>query len=445
MNELNCQKTLKLIRKDNLNKIIHAHLNINSIRNKFDCLSEEVKGNIDILLISETKIDDSFPVGQFIIDRLDCNCHGGGLMLFVRKAIPSNLLVIEKKPIESFFIEINLRNSKWLINCSYNPHKNNIATHLDRLSKSLDTFSSDYEKFIILGDFNVEINESHLKSFCENYDLTNLIKQPTCYKNPTNPTFIDLILTNAPHSFPSTYAVETGLSDFHLMTMTVMRKSFQKYQPSIISYRSYKKFSNAAFRETLIKKLSTGNFVSNENGFERFCDISLETLNKHAPYKKKHARGNQMPFFNKDLSKAIMTRTKLRNIFLQNRSEENKIRYAKQMNFCVSLLRKTKNRYYENLNQKSVVDNKLFWKNVKPFPSDKVSGKDENHLLENNELVKADLETAEVLNNLFSNEVQNFDISKISNEEQFINCIEDRTLKAILKYRKHPSIVAIRK
>ena len=72
-----------------------------------------------------------------------------------------------------------------------------------------------------------------------------------------------------------------------------------------------------------------------------------------------------MPFINKDLSKAIMTRTKLRNIFLQNKCEENKIRYTKQRNFCVSLLRKTKKRYYENLNEKSVVDNKLFWKTVK--------------------------------------------------------------------------------
>ena len=64
-------------------------------------------------------------------------------------------------------------------------------------------------------------------------------------------------------------------------------------------------------------------------------------------------------------------------------------------------------------------------------------------MLENNELVKTDLETAEVLNNFFSN-VVHLDISRISNEEQFINFIEDRTLKAILKYRKHPSIVVIR-
>ena len=67
-----------------------------------------------------------------------------------------------------------------------------------------------------------------------------------------------------------------------------------------------------------------------------------------------------------------MTRTKLRNIFLQKRSEENRIRYAKQRNVFVSLLRKTKKRYYENLNEKSVVDNKLFWKTVKPLLSDKV-------------------------------------------------------------------------
>ena len=94
-----------------------------------------------------------------------------------------------------------------------------------------------------------------------------------------------------------------------------------------------------------------------------------------------------MPLFKKESSKAIMTRTKLRNIFLQKRSEENRIRYTKQRNVFVSLLRKTKKRYYENLNEKSVVDNKLFWKTVKPLLSDKVAVKDGIHLIENNELV----------------------------------------------------------
>ena len=142
--------------------------------------------------------------------------------------------------------------------------------------------------------------------------------------------------------------IATGLSDFHLMTLTVMRKSFKKYQPKTVNYRSYKNFSNEKYREALINNLSKENFINNDDNFQRFRHLSLDALNENAPPKKKHARGNQMPFFNKELSKVIMTRTKLRNIFLQNRSEENRIRYTKRRNFCVSLLRKTKKKYYES-------------------------------------------------------------------------------------------------
>ena len=87
-------------------------------------------------------------------------------MLFVRKDIPSNLLTTEEKRVESFYVELNMRKTEWLINCSYNPHKNNISDHLDRLSENLDTFSKNYEKMIILGDFNFEAKEHHIKSFC---------------------------------------------------------------------------------------------------------------------------------------------------------------------------------------------------------------------------------------------------------------------------------------
>ena len=121
-----------------------------------------------------------------------------------------------------------------------------------------------------------------------------------------------------------------------------------------------------------------------------------------------------------------------------------KIEYIIQnRTFCVSLLRKTKKRY-ENLNEKFVVDNKLFWRTVKPLLSDNVAGKDEIHLIENNELVKTDLETAEVLNKFFSNTVQNLDISRYSNGQPLVSNTNDATLKAILKYRNHPSIIAIR-
>ena len=74
---------------------------------------------------------------------------------------------------------------------------------------------------------------------------------------------------------------------------------------------------------------------------------------------------------NKKLSKEIMHRAQLRNNFFRNRSDENKRKYSMQQNYCVSLLRKTKKSYCNNLNEKKITDNKTFWKTAKPFLSDK--------------------------------------------------------------------------
>ena len=71
-----------------------------------------------------------------------------------------------------------------------------------------------------------------------------------------------------------------------------------------------------------------------------------------------------MPFINKTLYKEIMTRSRLRNKFLKGRSEENKKKYSKQCNYCVSLLRKSKSDYFGNLNEKNINDNKTFWKTI---------------------------------------------------------------------------------
>ena len=194
----------------------------------------------------------------------------GGVILYVREDIPSNLIAFEEKPNESLFIEINLRNTKMLINCSYNPHKSEIKKHLTALRHSLDSHSSKYDKVLILGDFNVGIEEANMQSFCESYNVKSLIKQSTCYKNPDKPTCIDLILTNVPRMLQSTWVIETRLSDFHLMTMTVMRKTFKKLIPRIISYRSYKDFSNETFRDCLVNNLSNEIFSNNDNEFEKF-------------------------------------------------------------------------------------------------------------------------------------------------------------------------------
>ena len=133
-------------------------------------------------------------------------------MLFVREDIPSNLVEAEAKPTEGFYIELNLRNDKRLLNCSYNPYQNNIGNHLKPLSHFLDSHSSTYEKVLILGDFNVDADDQNMNTFCGSYILTDLTKQPTCYRNTLHPKCIDLILTNVPRSFQTTCVTETGLS-----------------------------------------------------------------------------------------------------------------------------------------------------------------------------------------------------------------------------------------
>ena len=121
-------KTCKL---NNVNRITIDHININSLRNKFDALTEISKNNIDILMISETKIDDSFPLDRFIIDgyaspfRID-RSTGGGIIIYVREDIPSKRLEDSPFPkeYEGMFIELNLRSNKWLFFDGYNNQRN---------------------------------------------------------------------------------------------------------------------------------------------------------------------------------------------------------------------------------------------------------------------------------------------------------------------------------
>ena len=108
------KEELNNLRLKNPNRLICAHLNINSVRNKFDLLSDIIKNNIDIQMISQIKLDSSFPNGQFqIYDyceayRFDRNGNGGGIPVFIREDIPTKLTDFQMK-IEGFFIELNVR------------------------------------------------------------------------------------------------------------------------------------------------------------------------------------------------------------------------------------------------------------------------------------------------------------------------------------------------
>ena len=183
-------------------------------------------------------------------------------------------------------------------------------SHIHVISKALDDLSKKYDNFIL---------SKHL--LFEKY-----FKQKTYFKKPDRPSCIDLILTNFYRSFQDTFTVETGLSDL---------------------FRSERHYE--------LSKLDVCNLE-----FEHFSNIFIEVLNKHAHIEKKYLRANQGEFMTKELNKTIMTRSRLCNKYLKEKSADSKIAYDKHRNYCINLLRRSKKKYFANISFSSISDNEKF-------------------------------------------------------------------------------------
>ena len=226
------------------------------------------------------------------------------------------------------------------------------------------------------------------------------------------------------------------------MAVTVLRSDFEKRNPNVVNYRSYRNFNEHSFREQLKNSLQYSH--NGEVDYDTFKAIFMEVLNLHAPMKKKYIRGNNAPFMNKTLSHAFMHRSKLKNKMNKNPTETNKKLYNKQRNFCVSLLRREKKKYYNNLDLTIFNDNRKFWQRVKPLFSDKQKSFQRDIILVENEKITSNKqEVAEKLNNFFIEAVENLDIESYLPEN--INNFSNGNLQYIIdSYANHPSIIKIK-
>ena len=187
--------------------------------------------------------------------------------------------------------------------------------------------------------------------------------------------------------------------------------------------------------------------------YNDFKDTYMQTLEKHAPMKKKYVRGNNAPFMNKTLSKEFMHRAHLKNKFNKNPTGENKKLYTKQRNYCVSLLKKEKKKYYNNLDTKTLVDNRKFWERVKPIFTDKQKSlPNKITLIEDEGIICESKLVAEKLNCCFVEAVDKLGIKPYKHTENIDNIHEseneyqpkDKIEKIVFKYRNHPSILKIK-
>ena len=181
------------------------------------------------------------------------------------------------------------------------------------------------------------------------------------------------------------------------MVVSVFKTNFKKQKPKIITYRDYKHFGNEKLRESLITFFSTDKNIS----YDSFENLVLQTLDKMEPTKQKHIRSNQFPFINKDIHKAIMTRTRLRNRFLKEPIPMNRLAYKKQKNYCVSVMHGNKKLYYCRLNVNRITDNKNFWRVVKPNFSNKILGTNRVILKDGGKIISDTERVADTFNKSF--------------------------------------------
>ena len=190
---------------------------------------------------------------------------------------------------------------------------------------------------LTMGDLNSEMSVSCLDELPQTCNSESTVNKPTCFKNSKSISCIGLVLTKNQESFLVKTA-ETGLSDFHKMVVSVFKTTFKKQKLKIATYRDYKRFDNEKFRESLITHFNTTKNIS----YEAFENLVLLTLDKMAPIKRKYMRNKQSSFMNKDIHKAIMTRTRLRNRFLNEATPINRLACKKRRNYYVSSIRENK-------------------------------------------------------------------------------------------------------
>ena len=442
---------LRNIRIKNINRLMIGCLNINSLVNKFEFLKIIIDNQLDILVLVETKLDNSFTTKQFLIPGYTKpyskirNKNGGGVMIYIKENIPSKEVNKHKfaKKVEGLFIEINLRKSKLLLFGTYHSTHPDYGLsdedYLEQVGLALDVYNN-YDNYLLAGDFNMEEGESCLKEFLNEHNASNLVKQNTCYKNIDNPSCIDLFITNCHRKFQNTTTISTGLSDFHKMIVTVMKKTIPKDKPKIIQYRDYRKFVEQNFRIELKERLQ------NEliKDYAKFEDIFLEVLNKHAPPKKKVFRANHKPYMTKKLRKAIMKRSALENKYYREKSENTFKAYKKQKNYTSKLLKKEKRNYFSNLHMNNFIDNKKIWNTVKPLFTNNGGGSQKITIVKDDKIISDDKEVAETFNEFFKNSVKSLHIPQntclINNTGNLIDPVDI----ALKKFENHPSVINIK-
>ena len=261
--------------------LIIGSLNINSVRHKFSTVNHILSnGYLDIFGLSETKIDQSCPDGQFYIENCMCHrkdrtCKGGCLIFYVQSDIPQRRRVDLKSNIDSrnsgieiVILETVLHNKeRWIYVLGYKPPNINDSTFLDAFCLMGDIVMNESENIVIIGDYNCDLMvHNALKNACVSFDLHNLVTSSPTFHKSCNGSLIDLCLVSKPLRFKKALNLDCWLSDFHSIVCITTKLSLPKM---------YQMASLIALSRTLMTMLLCMTCFSYQ---ERWCTATVISI-----------------------------------------------------------------------------------------------------------------------------------------------------------------------
>lgn len=443
---------LALFCRNNFKNLKLFHLNVNSLRNKFSEVNLLLR-YVDILCLTETKLNDSFPQNQFAVGefkgiRKDRNEHGGGILCYIRSTIPHRNrpdLSFNFNGIESIVVEVATKSSKLMFACLYRPP----SVHIRHLQEAISYIYSkcliECKNVFILGDLNVNfLKKPHeLSDTLESLDMLNIVKGATCFKNVSSPTLLDAILTNCKFGVNDKCNIAVGISDFHHLVGISTKMHVQRRELRTITYRSFKRFNQDAYLNDLKNAPFHVSNIFNDVDDKLWYHNALlrQVIDEHAPLKVKRTKGQMSLYMHDELRKAINVKSMLRRKYEKFPNGFNWSKFKTQRNKVNKMKRIALKTYFDKkCNDVASNDRgstKVFWEAVKPYFSSKASRSQEIITLHgNNESVENDQKT---VCNTFNDHFVN--ITKDMSESIEVN---DLTVDSIAEhYSKHPSVIMI--
>lgn len=444
-NVTNNMNEVKGLKQNYQNNLIIGHLNVNSLRWKFNELSYLlVESRFEVMVLSETKLDSSqrdalYEIPDYALYRQDKRSNSGGLIIYVSKNIPSTKgrIGLINDDIEYMSVELNCKGNNILIVGIYKNPKMKPDEFKRCFKKLCEEIFDTHEHVIIIGDLNFNMLQTNtLSQMCPILNLTNIINEPTCFKS-NNATLIDVMLVTKRRKFIKGFSIDTGISDFHNLIGGILRQHTPIPARKIIQYRKLSDIDYHEVNQELMEAnlaIMTMNEINGDSAFTKLHNTLISILDKHAPKKQKTIKRNDFHCMSKRLKKAILKRNQLRNKFFKYRSSHFLALYRKQRNEVTLLKREEIKKYFKE-KCKGSTKNKDFWKTIKPIFSRSKTKNDNIPLQEGNRLVTDCLEACQIFNKFFS-EIGS-DIGSPENNQRPIEDIID-------SYENHSSIRMIR-